>query len=64
MIISVCDAWAAMRADRAYSPALSRSEARRELREGRGSRFDPAIVDAFLALVDEDSIDGPLGVSP
>lgn len=53
-VIAVCDAWAATRTDRREpGPAGSR----RELVDGRGSRFDPAVVDAFLALVDEGAID-------
>jgi diguanylate cyclase (GGDEF)-like protein len=49
-IIAVCDAWAAMRATRAYRPALAVEDARRELAAGRGTQFDPAVVDAFLEL--------------
>ena len=58
-IIAVCDAWAAMRANRAYSPVLTTSEARNELARGRGTQFDPVVVDAFLALLDEGAIDEP-----
>ncbi|HEX6499150.1 MAG TPA: diguanylate cyclase [Micromonosporaceae bacterium] len=62
-IIAVCDAWSAMRTNRPYSPALTECEAREQLERSRGSRFDPNVVDAFLALVDEGDIDeaAPLG---
>ncbi|GFJ76268.1 bifunctional diguanylate cyclase/phosphohydrolase [Phytohabitans houttuyneae] len=56
-IIAVCDSWAAMRADRAYASALSEAEARHQIERGRGSQFDPAVADAFLALLDEGAID-------
>src|SRR5262249_13723346 len=49
-LIAVCDCWAAMRCDRAYSPALTEDQARAELREGRGTQFDPDLVDLFLDL--------------
>jgi len=31
--------------------ALSRARAIRELKNGRGTQFDPALVDSFLKLV-------------
>jgi HD-GYP domain-containing protein (c-di-GMP phosphodiesterase class II) len=49
-IIAVCDSWAAMRADRAYQAAASTERACEQLRRGRGSQFDPKIVDVFLEL--------------
>ncbi|WP_212830100.1 diguanylate cyclase [Catellatospora sp. TT07R-123] len=53
-IIAVCHAWADAR-----GPALSTGEARLMLATGRGTRFDPAVLDAFLSLVDEGAITGP-----
>ncbi|MEU7826249.1 HD domain-containing phosphohydrolase [Catellatospora sp. NPDC049133] len=58
-IISVCDAWATMRVDRPYARALGVTQAREELESGRGTQFDPAVVDAFLHLAEEGVIDGP-----
>ncbi|WP_020670778.1 diguanylate cyclase [Amycolatopsis nigrescens] len=49
-IVAVCDSWAAMLADRVYQPAMAEEDAARELRTGRGSRYDPDVVTAFLAL--------------
>ena len=53
-ILAVCDSFAAMRADRPYRSALTEDRAREELREelraGRGSQFDPDVVDLFLDL--------------
>ena len=48
-IIFVCDAYAAMTSDRCYHDAKSPAEACAELRRGAGTRFAPAVVDAFLA---------------
>lgn len=58
-IIAVCDSWAAMRVDRPYAPALDTRAARDEIERARGSQFDPIVVDAFLALLDQDLIDDP-----
>ena len=44
----MADAFDAMTTDRAYRRALTNEEAVAELQRGRGSQFDPAIVDAFL----------------
>jgi putative nucleotidyltransferase with HDIG domain len=47
-IVGVCDAYAAMVADRPYRPALSPLMAREELRREAGSQFDPEAVRALL----------------
>ncbi|GIH16426.1 diguanylate cyclase [Rugosimonospora africana] len=49
-IIAVCDSWAAMRSDRAYQAALSEDQAREQMWAGRGTQFDPDLVDLFLDL--------------
>jgi two-component system cell cycle response regulator len=49
-ILAVCDSWAAMRSDRVYQPSLSEDRAREQLRLGRGTQFDPDLVDLFLGL--------------
>ncbi|HEX2049634.1 MAG TPA: GAF domain-containing protein [Actinomycetota bacterium] len=54
-IIFVCDAFHAMTTDRPYRDALPAEEAARRLREGAGTQFDPNVVDAFLALLQEQS---------
>ena len=58
-IIAVCDSWAAMRVDRPYAPALDALRARDEIERARGTQFDPIVVDAFLALLDQELIDDP-----
>jgi putative nucleotidyltransferase with HDIG domain len=52
-VIACCDAWNAMRTDRSYRAALSHEEAIAELVVGRGTQFDPHLVDALLDLVAE-----------
>lgn len=49
-ILTVCDSWAAMLADRPYHVPRTEAEAREELLRCRGSQFDPDVVDAFLRL--------------
>jgi HD-GYP domain-containing protein (c-di-GMP phosphodiesterase class II) len=49
-IIHVADAFVAMTLDRPYRRALERDEALAELVRHRGTQFDPAVVDALLAL--------------
>jgi putative nucleotidyltransferase with HDIG domain len=46
-IIAVADSWDAMTADRPYRKALESDIAFGELLRGRGTQWDPAVVDAF-----------------
>jgi diguanylate cyclase (GGDEF)-like protein/putative nucleotidyltransferase with HDIG domain len=52
-ILAVADAYEAMTADRPYRVALAPEDAREELLRGAGSQFDAAVVEAFLAVLDE-----------
>jgi diguanylate cyclase (GGDEF)-like protein/PAS domain S-box-containing protein len=52
-ILAVVDAFDAMTHDRSYRKALSRDEALAELEGGAGTQFDPAVVETFLALVNQ-----------
>jgi len=47
-IFAVVDAYDAMRAGRPYAAARSAEAALREIKRGRGTQFDPAVVDTFL----------------
>ncbi len=53
-IISVCDAYEAMITQRSYRAAMSHEGACQELRRCAGVQFDPAVVEAFLAVVEDD----------
>jgi HD-GYP domain-containing protein (c-di-GMP phosphodiesterase class II) len=50
-IVSCCDAFNAMTSDRSYRVALPEAEAVEELRRGRGTQFDPLVVDALIETV-------------
>ena len=58
LIVAVCDAYDAIVADRPYRRGRSAAEAMAELRRCAGSQFDPAVVDAFAAvLATQDATD-------
>ncbi|MND01046.1 hypothetical protein D3C83_198760 [compost metagenome] len=42
-----------MTSERSYKPAYSNDIALRILRDGRGTQFDPKIVDVFIDCFDE-----------
>ncbi|MDD2855449.1 MAG: HD domain-containing protein, partial [Desulfuromonadaceae bacterium] len=52
-IISVADAFDAMTSDRPYRKALPLDAAISELCENSGTQFDPVIVEAFTAILEE-----------
>lgn len=47
-IMAIADVYDAVCSLRCYKPALSKTEARGIIRDGRGSHFDPDVVDAFM----------------
>lgn len=49
LAVPVC--FAAMTTDRPYRKLLSRERALQEIKNGRGTQFDPAMVDAFLRVM-------------
>lgn len=52
-LMALADVFDALIARRAYKPPLPFEQAVAIIREGRGAHFDPDIVDAFLARLDE-----------
>jgi putative nucleotidyltransferase with HDIG domain len=52
-IVSACDAYNAMTTDRSYRKALTVGVAVAELRANSGTQFDPQVVDALIAVVDD-----------
>ena len=52
-IMAVADVFDALVSHRVYRPALPFSNAVSAIREGRGTHFDPDIVDCFLDDVEE-----------
>jgi putative nucleotidyltransferase with HDIG domain len=58
-IIAVVDSFDAMTTTRPYRKALPRAEAHRRLAEGAGTQWDPAIISAFLNLLDTTNLGEP-----
>ena len=52
-IVAVADVFDALLSDRSYRPALPLEKAIEIVREGRGTHFDPTIVDLLLGNLDE-----------
>ena len=50
-IVSVVDAFDAMTTDRIYKKALSIKEAVKEIELGKGTQFNPMVVDAFIEIL-------------
>ncbi|MEQ9491745.1 MAG: GAF domain-containing protein [Alphaproteobacteria bacterium] len=55
-IIAVADTFDAMAGDRPYRPARGREEALEVLKDGRGTLFDPYVVDSFLMCLASDPV--------
>jgi putative nucleotidyltransferase with HDIG domain len=50
-IIAVADVYDALTSDRPYRKAMSPFEAKNVIEKGRGTDFDPQVVDAFIAAL-------------
>ena len=55
-IISIADAFDAMRSDRVYRKGLDDDTIRSELKNGAGKQFDPEYLDVFLSLFNEGKL--------
>ena len=53
-IIAVCDSFDAMVSERPYKPGRTTSAALAELRRCSGTQFDPAVVEAFCAVMADE----------
>ena len=49
-LMALADVYDALTSRRVYKPAMTHEQAAEIIREGRGTHFDPAVVDAFVAL--------------
>ena len=56
-IIAIADAFDAMTANRVYRKRMEFAAVMRELEKGRGSQFDPELLDLFLRVIDKREID-------
>nr|WP_315186996.1 two-component system response regulator [uncultured Albidiferax sp.] len=52
-LMALADVYDALISKRVYKPAFSHEEACRIVVQGRGSHFDPDILDAFVAIADD-----------
>jgi putative two-component system response regulator len=55
-IVAIVDVFDALTHARPYKPAWRIEDAVREIEQQRGRQFDPAVVDAFLSLLEEDGL--------
>jgi putative nucleotidyltransferase with HDIG domain len=53
-IVAIVDVWDALSTARPYKPAYSQAEALHEIEKGRGTHFDPRLVDLFLEVLEEE----------
>jgi HD-GYP domain-containing protein (c-di-GMP phosphodiesterase class II) len=53
-IVAIVDVWDALSTARPYKPAYSQGRVREILAKDRGTHFDPALVDLFLRILDEE----------
>lgn len=57
-ILAVADVFDALISDRPYRNGIPIEIAAEMIREGSGTQFDPKVVDAFLKLLEEESVEG------
>jgi len=56
-IVAIADAYDAMSSDRIYRNSMEPGRIRSELIMGKGTQFDPALLDPFLELLDSGELD-------
>ena len=56
-LVAIADAYDAMRSDRIYRKGLPADVIRGEMIRGRGTQFDPKLLDEFLLLMDTSILD-------
>ena len=50
-ILTVADVWHAMTENRPYRKARSKDDALRELQNGKGTHFSPAVAEIFINMI-------------
>ena len=60
-VVAACNAYSSMTTARPFRAARAAAEAVEELRRGAGHQFDPAVVDALVAVLD-GMVDGELDI--
>lgn len=61
-VLNVADSFDAMTSERSYAKKLTLAQARDEIRSGSGTQFDPAVVDAFIGVLDRMALAGGTGL--
>lgn len=61
-VVCIADSFDAMSSDRIYRKALTREVIRDELINGRGTQFDPELLDVFLNLYEEHKLDNVIAM--
>lgn len=52
-IVCIADVYHAMTSDRSYRKALTKEKARDEFIKGKGTKFDPVLVEAFIEIIEK-----------
>jgi putative two-component system response regulator len=52
-IVTIADVYDALRMERSYKPALSHEMTVQKMMEGKGSHFDPSLIDVFYTITDD-----------
>ncbi len=55
-VLAVCDSFDVMTSDRPYRKPLSRERVLADLKNNKGTQFDPEVVDAMLLLIEEGEV--------
>lgn len=55
-IVCIADTYDAMNSDRIYRKSLPKSHITEEMKKGRGTQFDPELLDVFLELLENNKL--------
>ena len=61
-IVAILDAWIAMSTQRSWRSDMKREDALAEIKKGSGTQFDPAVVNAFLSVIEAQGLDNELAL--
>ena len=56
-IIAISDSYDAMNSNRIYRKSLSKEVIKKELEMNRGTQFDPYLLDVFIELLNDGTLD-------
>jgi putative two-component system response regulator len=61
LIMAIADVYAALVTERPYEKACTHEEATRIIAQGKGTHFDPVLVDLFISAADQFRVISQLG---